>query len=179
MSKGEEAKRRKEDATYSVLVLETKSNSRPVARRERAEKLRRASIGPERGDHLGRAEVFRLLAPPAATTETARGGGTAKRRARRSRGCCSFPARVAASRESRAGRPRVRRPPDAPAARRFPMPRTACAQDARPLYREVGRSFGSEGRKSRIATAWFGRCGAGRKRAGWRPEEGLTRRNDS
>lgn len=169
MSKGEEAKRRKEDATYSVLVLETKSNSRPVARRERAEKLRRASIGPERGDHLGRAEVFRLLAPPAATTETARGGGTAKRRARRSRGCYSFPARVAASRESRAGRPRVRRAPEAPAARRFPVPRTACAQDARAPYREVGWLVGSEGRKARIATARFGRCEARRKRERRKP----------
>lgn len=85
------------------------------ARRERAEKPRRAGVGPERGNHFGRAEVFRPLAPPAATTEAARGGGTAKRRARRSRGRHSFPARVAASRESRAGRPRCaarrKRPP--------------------------------------------------------------------
>lgn len=95
---------------------------RAHARRERAEKLKRASIGPERGDHFGRAKVFRPLAPSAATTETARGGGTAKRRARRSRGRYSFPARVAASSESRAGRPRVRRAPEAPTARRFPVP---------------------------------------------------------
>ena len=115
LSKGEEAKRREEDATYPALVLEAGNNSRPVARRERAEEPGREGVEPERGNHFGRAKVFRPLAPPAATTETARGGGTAKRRARRSRGRHSFPARVAASRESRAGRPRCaarrKRPP--------------------------------------------------------------------
>lgn len=80
-----------------------------------------------------------------------------------------WPARVAASRESRAGRPRVRRAPEAPAARRFPVPRTACAQDARPPYREVGWLVGSEGRKARIATARFGRCEARRKRERRKP----------
>ena len=98
LSKGEEAKRREEDATYPALVLEAGNNSRPVARRERAEEPGREGVGPERGNHFGRAEVFRPLAPPPATTEAARGGGTAKRPPREGSRC----------RERRARRTRAR-----------------------------------------------------------------------
>ena len=123
-----------------------------------------------------RREVFRPLAPPAATTEAARGGGTAKRRGRRSRGRRPVPARVAGSRESRAGRSRVRRSPEAPAARRFPVPRSACAQDARsPTWTYAGRSGrGVQERSRRQRRSVDG--AAKRKRERRRPREEVSKK---
>ncbi len=62
--------------------------------------------------------LFYLIAVARAGSARKGQGG----RARRSRGRRPVPARVAGSRERRAGRPRVRRAPEAPAARRFPEP---------------------------------------------------------
>lgn len=99
------------------------------------------------------------------------GGGTAKRRARRSRGRCSLSARVAV-RVERANH--ARRAPEAPAARRFLVPRTACAQDARPPYREVGWWVGSESRNARTEPSRFGRCETQRKREKRKPVQAIS-----
>ena len=61
------------------------------------------------------------------------GSGTAKGRARRARAAAVSTARVAASRERRAGRPRRRGPPKRPPAK-VPLPRRACR--TRAPYRE-------------------------------------------
>ena len=146
-----------------------------TACRERAEGLGRAGVEPENADSI---HDWRFFAPSRRRCPRQRrreGGGTAKRRARRSRGRRPVPARVAGSRECRAGRPRVRRAPEAPAARRFPEPLSADTTRELAARLSVGfqRLHASAGAgvtrtrvRSRTATARFGRREAGRTREG-------------
>lgn len=123
-----------------TLGLDERRCHRFAACRERAKGPGRASVELGKADSTHGGRFFALSHRRQLRQRRCEGGGTAKRRARRSRGRQTVSARVAASREGRAGRPRVRRAPEAPAARRFPVPGTACAQDARSHGRmAVGR----------------------------------------
>jgi hypothetical protein len=137
-----------------------------LARQERAERPRRAGIGLERGDPLGRAGVFRSPAPPTVTTKAARG-----ERNRQAAG-----ASIPWSPAGPGARDQVPRGSSGPAtgaplagsARRakVPGPANRVRAGRAPAYRDVCRSFWSRRRTVQTATVqfdrWRGRVKAGR-----------------
>lgn len=124
--------------------------------------------------------VFRFPAPPPSTTKAARGSGTAKRRARRSRGRCSYPG--ARGRVPRGSSGPATGAPLAASARRAKVPGPAARVRAgrAPAYRDVCRPIETERQGAKPATTRFGfRDGDYSGKGGAAVENGSTNRSDN